>query len=97
MQKKKLHLLVKKNTKIVTAIIFDPHVTYWASQHLYPEMELVGVVTKSEMKTIPTSVGNIELNCYRKIGNGTYSYDYHLIIDKPDALTEEEAYKLVNF
>lgn len=87
MQKKKLHLLVRKNTKIVTAIIFDPHA----------EMELVGVVTKSEMKTIPTSVGNIELNCYRKVGNGTYSYDYHLIIDKPDALTEEEAYKLVNF
>ena len=46
MQKKKLHLLVRKNTKIVTAIIFDPHA----------EMELVGVVTKSEMKTIPTSV-----------------------------------------
>ena len=97
MQKKKLHLLVRKNTKIVTAIIVDPHVAYWASQHLYAEMELVEVATKSEVKTILTSVVNIILNCYRKIGNGTYSYDYHLIIDKPDALTEEETYKLVNF
>ena len=88
---------MRKNTKIVTAIIVDPHVAYWASQHLYTEMELVEVVTKSEVKTIPTSVGDILLYCYRKVGNGTYSYDYHLIIDKPDVLTEEEAYKLVNF
>ena len=95
MQKKKLHLIVRKNTKIVTAIIFDLHVAYWASQHLYEEMELVEVVTKSVTKTIPTSVGNIVLNCYRKVGNGTYSYDYHLIIDKPDNIAEEEAYKLI--
>ena len=50
---------MRKNTKIVTAIIVDPHVAYWASQHLYTEMELVEVVTKSEVKTIPTSVGDI--------------------------------------
>ena len=60
-------------------------------------MELVEVIAENKMKTIPTSVGDIFLYCYRKVGNGTYSYDYHLIIDKPDALTEEEAYKLVNY
>lgn len=94
MPTRKLYLIVRINTKEVISTISETALN-WATKYIWGDMEIVEVQNRQGTRTIQTSFGDITATYFTKIGNGSYSSDYLLIIDYPDNMSLQEAYKLV--